>query len=90
VRTHQVIIATDDACAAIYGPVCAGENGVHSAGLAPVDDDLSEKTLPRLLVDTLSGSESGDVQTLPELLRSEVATRTGAVAGHRAGDGDSL
>jgi len=76
-------------------PVTEGENGVQSAGLAPVDDDLSEKTLPRLLVDTLSGSELGAVHTLPALLRSALATLTVGVPRHRAerhgdGDGDNL
>ena len=51
--------------------------GVQSAGLAPVDDDLSEKTLlARLLVDTMSGSDSAVTHTLPALLRSDVPTRT--------------
>jgi len=76
-------------------PVSGGENGVQSAGLAPVDDDLSEKTLPRLLVDILSGSESGAVQTLPALLRRVLAALAVGVPRQRAerhgeGDGDNL
>jgi len=77
-------------CTASYRPGSCGENGVQSAGLAPVDDDLSENTLPRLLVDTLSGKESCAVHTLPALLRSELAAAAGVVRGHRAGDGDNL
>jgi len=70
----------------MHAPVCDGVNGVQSAGLAPVDDDWSEKTLPRLLVETLSGSESAAVHTLPALLRSDMPTRTPAAGGQRAGD----
>jgi len=72
--------------------VRGGENGVHRAGLAPVDADLSEKTLPvRLFVDKLSGRESGEVQTLPALLRRVPASRTdGVPRRHGDDDGDIL
>jgi len=67
-----------------------GEKGVHRAGLAPVEADLSEKTLPvRLLVDRLSGNESGDVHTLPALLRKAAPdARTDGVPPRRHGDDD--